>query len=249
MQDALTPGESAEPSLSPPQRAVAVFVRPHQAWGGLKTHAQWWFPLLILVVLSLGLAALLHDRAVMPMLRDTWGDQVANGQMEAAQADRMEKMMSGPTGLMFTLIQQLIIIPLIYLFTSMVLWFGVSFLLGRKMPFRWALEVVCWSGLVTIPAQLLTLAIAWTRETMRGVHVGFGILLPEAETPSRLSVGLGVLLDALGPLSIWYLIVLILGAAALSGAPRKTVAWVVGGLYLAMVVLFAALGALFTPGT
>ena len=56
---------------------------------------------------------------------------------------------------------------------------------------------------------------------MKGVHVGFGLLLPDADTPSRLSVGLGVVLDALGPLSIWYVVVMVLGAAALSGAPRR----------------------------
>lgn len=241
--------ESPEPSLSPLQRAVCVFVRPQAAWGGLRSHAQWWFPLLVIVVVSLALAALLHDRAVIPMLREAWDEQVANGQMSAEQVDRLEQMMSGPSGLGFTLVQQLIVIPVLYLFSAMVVWFGIAFILGRKMSYRLGLEAVSWSGLVTIPAQLLTLAIAWSRETMRGVHVGFGILLPEAETPSRLNVALGVILDALGPLSIWYVIVLILGAAALSGAPRKPVAWVIGGLYLAMILLFAAIGALFTPGT
>ncbi len=84
---------------------------------------------------------------------------------------------------------------------------------------------------------------------MKGVHVGFGLLLPEPETPRRILVFLGALLDALGPLSVWYVTVMIIGAAAVSGAPRKQVAWVLGGLYLALVLVFASLGAMFSPAS
>jgi hypothetical protein len=115
------------------------------------------------------------------------------------------------------------------------------------MTYRWSLEVAAWSGLITIPAQLLTGVVAWTRETMKGVHVGFGLLLPETETPTRFGIWLGGVLDALGPLSIWYVVVIVLGASALSGAPPKRVAWVLGGLYIALILLFASLGAMVTP--
>jgi hypothetical protein len=227
---------------------VAVFARPHRAWGGLDRQAQWWFPLVLIVLLSAAIAAGLHDRAILPMMREAWDTQVANEQMTEQQVEQIEQFMAGPAGRVMTLVQQVVIIPLIYLLSALVLWFGIVFLLGRKMSYRLALEAVSWSGLVTIPAQLLTFAVAWSRETMRGVHVGFGILLPEGDAPSRLHVALGVVLDAIGPLSLWYVAVLVLGAAALSGAPRKPVAWVVGSLYLVLVILFGALGALFTPG-
>ena len=82
---------------------------------------------------------------------------------------------------------------------------------------------------------------------MKGVHVGFGMLLPDSDTPSRLGLWLGAVLDAIGPLSIWYVVVLVLGAATLSGAPRKQTAWVLGGLYIALVLLFSSLGAMFAP--
>jgi len=41
---------------------------------------------------------------------------------------------------------------------------------------------------------------------------------------------------------ILYLIVIILGAAALSGAPRKQTAWVFGGMYLVIVLVLATVG-------
>ena len=93
----------------------------------------------------------------------------------------------------------------------------------------------------------MTALVAWNRETMKGVHIGFGLLLPETDTPSKLMTWFGAVLDAMGPLSIWYVVVLVLGAAALSGAPRRNVAWVLGSLYLVLVLLFASLGTLFSP--
>jgi hypothetical protein len=58
-----------------------------------------------------------------------------------------------------------------------------------------------------------------------------------------------VLLDAIGPFSIWFLIVGIIGASTLSGAPRRSVSWVLGLLYGAMWVFVAALAAFFTPAS
>jgi hypothetical protein len=55
-------------------------------------------------------------------------------------------------------------------------------------------------------------------------------------------------LIAIGPLSIWYLAVLIIGASALSGAPRKSTAWVLGGLYLVLMAGFAVLAGMMSRG-
>jgi hypothetical protein len=232
--------------LSLVQRAWAIFVRPASAWDGLESQIQWWFPILLVTLLGAAVAAVLHDRAVIPMLSQTWQDQVANGQMPPEQAAHLEEFFHSPQGLLIGVAQQCVVLPIIVFVTALIVWFGVGFILGRPFGYRLALEVAAWAGLVTIPAQILTAALAWSRETLRGIHVGFGILLPESETPSRALVWLGAVLDALGPLAVWYVVVMILGASALSGAPRRGVAWVLGSLYLVLVVLVAALGAMFS---
>jgi len=233
--------------LSPLQRGFAIFARPAEAWTGLAEHGQWWFPMLIVVAVAVACALALHQRALVPMVTEAWEQQVANGQMQQDQLDQMERFISSPVGAAFTVGQQVLVLPIMTLVIALVVWFGVGFVLGTTFRYRLALEVAAWSSLITLPSYLLTAALAWVKQTMRGVHVGFGILLPDMDPPSKLHVALGVLLDALGPLSIWYLVVGILGAAALSGAPRKSVAWVMGGVYLALVALMAALAALFTP--
>jgi Yip1 domain len=237
------------PTMSPMQRAVAIFARPAGAWEGLEGKAQWWFPLLVVLIFTVAIGLILHNRAVVPMMAEAWDQQVAAGQMTADQVDKMVDFMSGPAGMAVTAGQQVIGVPIVTLIVALVIWFGVGFVLGTRMKYRHALEVAAWSSLVTIPAYLITAALAWGRETMRGVHVGFGALLPAMDEPTKFGVAVRSILDAVGPLALWYVIVGVIGAAALSGAPRKSVGWVLGVLYLAIAVFMSALAAMFTPGT
>lgn len=235
--------------MSPMARAVAIFVRPGQAWEGLREKAQWWFPMLIMVVVSVGTSLILHDRAVLPMMIESWDQQIADGQIQASQVDGMITFFDSPGGRAAMAVQQAIGTPIMMLIVALAVWFGAGFVLGTGLKFRHAIEVASWSSLITIPAYLVTTVLAWISETMRGVHVGFGGLLPPMDEPTKFGIAARTFLDALGPLAIWYLVVGIIGAAAMSGAPRKSVAWVLGILYLAIVVFMSALAAMFAPGT
>jgi hypothetical protein len=238
---------TSEPHLSLIERSIAIFTRPTRAWAGLHEHAQWWFPLLVMVLVAAASSAILYHKALVPMLTESWEQQVANGQMQAEQLEQIERFFNSPAGLAFSVGQQVIFLPIMIFVIALAIWFGVGFVLGTGMKYRLALEVACWSFLIRLPESILVTVLAWSRGTMRGVHVGFGILLPDAETPTKLNTALGVLLDALGPFSLWYLIVGILGASVLSGAPRRSVAWTLGVLYLVIMAFVAALAALATP--
>jgi len=231
-------------SLSPWSRAVAIFARPAEAWTGLRERSQWWWPMLLVVVVGAGTAVMLHDRAVVPMILDNMEQQVASGQMPAEQLDRMEAFFTSPAGLAITVVQQVVILPVITFVIALIVWFGVGFVLGTDFRYRLGLEVASWASLINLPAYLLTTVIAWSRQTMRGVHVGFGVLLPDVDPPTKLITGLGVFLDGIGPFAIWYLVVGIIGASTLSGAPRRRVAWVMGVLYLAFLALMSGMAAL-----
>src|SRR5206468_1646328 len=187
---------------------------------------------LIFMLISIGSGILLYDRAILPAQEEQISRQVANGQMDPQQAERAETMMSNPIARTVGFAVQIVFVLVMVLFTALIIWFGVGFVLGTQMKYRLALEVACWSLLVLIPSQILTGVMAWMKQSMRDVHVGFGILLPEADAPSRLHAALGLFLDWIGPLSIWYLAVLIIGASTLSGAPRRSAVWTLGILYL-----------------
>ena len=101
---------------------------------------------------------------------------------------------------------------------------------------------------MSVPPVILWDALAWIRQSMHGVHVGFGVLLPDAGPEDKLLRALGVFLDWIGPFGIWHVAVAVLGAAYLSGAPRKSVAWALGALYVVSGLIAAGLAALIPGG-
>jgi len=250
----MSSAEPTVPVLSPPvrlspiARAVRVFARPATAWDDLVEHGQWLPPLLASLVLWAGLQALCFDHVTVPMMQDAWNDAVSAGRMEQAQMDKMMAFFSGPTARWIVVAQQAIFWPLLTLLVALVVWFGGGFVLGTKLRYRQALDVVCWSGLVSWPAIVLTFALAWQRQTFKGIHLGLGALIPEGETPDKLRTGITMFLDFFAPFEAWRIAVAVIGVAALTGAPRRNVAWVLVALYLAFGAFLAAVNALFNPG-
>ena len=243
-------GPAAQPArLSPLERTVRIFARPATAWDDLRDRGQWLFPFLVGLVLWVGLQALAFDPVTVPMMLDQWETAVANGRMEPAQAQQMEQFFTtNPVARWVVLGQQAIVYPILALLQTLIVWFGAGFVLGTKFRFRQAFDVMCWSGMVKIPQLILFFVLAFQRQSFQGVHLGLGVLVPEAETPSRLQTGLTAFLDFLGPFEAWWGYVAILGVSTLTGAPRRNVAWVLIALYLAFGVFIAAVSAFFNPG-
>jgi len=242
-------GPATEPgSLSPLARAVAIFVRPAAAWGGLRERGQWWIPMLAVLLLTLLGSALLYHRAQLPTILDAMEERVSSGQMTAEQLQRIEDFYGGPAGLAITMGMTAVSLAAIPFIIALLVWFAIGFVLGSPFRYRQALEVATWSSLVSVPPLILTYVLAWIRQSMHGIHVGLGVLLPEAGADDKLLRALGVFLDWLGPFGIWHVAVAVLGAAALSGAPRKSVAWALGTLYAVCGLIAAGLAALIPGG-
>lgn len=242
------PTAPAGERLSPWERARRVFVSPQTAWEGIEEQVQWWIPLLLMSLVTAGMFFLLYHRAYLPMLLDQLDQQVVNGQLPAEQVDRMEQVYTSTPTMIMIMVTQLLAVTVITLISAAVVWFGVGFVLGARFRYRIALESVCWANLVTLPSYVVMAAIAWSQETMKGVHLGLAALLPHSDTPSKLEVGMTVFLDAISPFAAWNLFVLVLACSTLSKAPRRSVAWVLVSLYLALFAIGAAVSALFAPG-
>ena len=174
--------------------------------------------------------------------------RVANGDLPPEHMQRIEDFYSGPGGTLLTVGMGTVSIAALSFLAALLVWFAVGFILGAPFRYRHALEVTTWSSLVTLPPTVLSMVLAWIRQDMRGVHVGFAILLPEAGPGDRMLRSLGVFLDWIGPFGIWHAAVAVLGAAYISGAPRKSVAWALGSLYVVCGLVAAALAALIPAG-
>ena len=249
MTQPLTTPVEPGPAVSVWSRSVAVFTRPAQAWAGLERRGQWWFPLVLCTVVSVIGTGLTYQRALVPTILAQFDRQVESEQITQAMADQLGERMSGPFGVGMNLGSIVVVLPLITLATALLPWLAAGFMLGRRFRYRDAFVVTAWAGLVTIPAQILTSVLAWTNETMTNLHVGFGVLLPVADPPSKLMVGLGTFLDhGIGPFALWYLVVLALGTVALSGGPRRSVMLALGGIWLLVIAIVSVLAAVLAPG-
>ena len=244
-----SPAIPESPSLSLAGRCVAVFARPAAAWGGLAERAQWWFPVLLTTLVQVAVMLPLYDRAYLPMYFEQLDAQIASGALEPASAAKAEQIMQSPfMGPVVACMAGLMNVIITFAF-ALVIWFGVGFVLGARFRYRLALEVAAWSALVSIPQQLAFFAVAWSQETMKGIHFGLAAFLPEADPPAKWHAMLTVALDAFGPFNIWYVAVAVMGCSALSGAPRRSVAWVLGGLAVALAVVSALLSGWLAPAS
>jgi hypothetical protein len=246
------PAGPATPSparLSPFQRTGRIFARPTAAWDDLKERGQWLFPLMIAILVWVVLQTLVFEPVTLPTMLEQWSHAVEEGRMEPAQAAKAEEFFTGnPAARWTVIVPQVIVFPIVMLIQALVVWFGAGFVLGTPFRFRHAFDVVCWTGLVKIPETILFYALAWQQGSVRSVHLGLGLLVPESESPGKLLTGLTTFLDFIGPFSAWWIVVGVLGVSVLSGAPRRNVAWVMIAMYLAFGVLLAAVNAFFNPG-
>jgi hypothetical protein len=225
-----------------------VFVAPTRAWDGLAQRTQWWFPMLLVAVVSSITMIAVYERSYLPMMTEGIEKQVADGQMSQQQLERTEAFFAGPAGKAINVGFQFLGVIVVTLLSGLLFWLGGGFILGRPFGYRLGLEAAAWSGLIYLPGFLLHNLLAYLQGvTVREIHIGFGLLYAP-DTPSRFDTGLRMFLDGLGPLAIWYLVVGILGLSALSGAPRKASAWVMAGLYIALQVLVAALAGMSARG-
>lgn len=244
-----SPAPEPTPSLSLGARALAVFARPAQAWGGLERRGQWWFPLLISVLVSLGGTLLIYQRAIVPTQLAQFERQVEAGRIPPEAMARIEEQVASPVSLGISLGSLVVAVPLMTCVFALLPWITAGFMLGGRFRYREAFAVTAWAGLVAIPAQLLTYLLGWLNESMTGVHTGFGVLLPVEDPPSRLMVGLGTFLDqGIGPFALWYVLVLALGAAALSGGDRRRVVLAVGAAWVAVLAIVSVAAGLLAPG-
>lgn len=247
---------SSEPPVVPPAsslsvfaRAARIFVRPADAWEGFEGPTRPWFPLLVIIVFEIAMMLLVFERALLPDIFARWDDMVAAGRMEPSQVAMLQNgMLTDPLWRWSTIASPVYGVPLVTLLVAAMLWLVVGFLLGGRLRFGRAWALSCWAGLIMLPASGVRTAVAWVLESYKAVHLGLGVLVPEPETPSKLLTGLTAFLEALSPFTAWWLVVIILGAARLSGLPRGRVATAVVVTFLILAACGALLAAAFAPG-
>ncbi len=216
--------------------------------GGLQRRGQWWFPMVLGLVVSLAGFTLLYDRAIIPMQRAQLERQVQEQGAPPEMLERFDRSTQNVGIRAFSIGIGACVYVVFTLLLALLPWIAAGFVLGHRFTYRDAFVVTAWAGLVHIPAQVIAYALGWVNRTLQGQHLSLAVLLPTPDTPSKLLSGVAFFLDyGLGPFWLWWLAVMVLGTSALSGAPRRSVAWTMGGIWLAVILVIATVKAIFVP--
>jgi hypothetical protein len=227
-------------------RLTNVFVAPGEVIDEVKasppTPANWWVPTVIAIIAGVIYTMVVFSQpGVLQNMRDAqekkMQEMVAQGKMTQAQADQSsqitEKIMT-PTNTRAIIILFVVIVNPVSLF----LFAGVMWLIGRyvfhgNFEFMKTVEVTGLAAMISVVGAIVSmlLAVIYANPAMTPGPV---LLVSHYDPNNKVHM----LLSALNVMSLWYLGLLALGLARLSGATFWKAAMWLYGLWYGVWALF-----------
>jgi hypothetical protein len=200
-------------------------------------RTRWWLPVLVVVVVSVGVAAYTVPNIVMPgqadMIRSAVLDRGGTTE-QAEQAIKMAGAVGIPSGIVGAAVGTFVI-----LFIVAGVIHGLSRLFGGKGKFRTARAIVAYSMLVSALGTLIKLPLMVARKTVM-VETGPTLFFPNLEPSDRLYK----FLSGFDVFTLWWIVLLGIGLAVGYRLPKARAIVVV----LILWVLSVALSMLIPTG-
>ena len=226
-------------------RVVGVLTAPEKTFKSIRERPTWIVALLLLIVLGAGSYYLIAQRMDMAeVVRDSIaqsGQEMSEDQMEQA-IEFYEKF-----GQTFSYGAIVLGTPIFYLIGTLVIWVAVK-LVGAELSFKQNWATFVHSQMPHAVGALLSVPAILSREEFAYDDVKTGSILPSnlgAFAPAEASPALVSLLSSIDVFSLWALVLLIIGVAAVGRAKHGTVGIAVGGCWLVYVLGKAGWAALF----
>lgn len=248
MSTASTP-EPAQPALSEPARLINVFIAPSKTFTDLKRKPSWWVPWLVGAVLSMAFIALVNQKIGMEQVMENYlhGQPKTAERIEKLPADQQQRvrnqmMMSFKYGSYAAPVFSLLGLVII----SGVLMASFNFGAGAELKFGTSMAVVSYAFLPFALHALLAMGTLFAIDPEafnleNPVATNLGLLVNQASSP-----GLYRLASALDVFSIWVIILMGIGFAAVSKLKRGTTMMTVAAWYLLWVLVRAGWAAAFS---
>jgi len=206
-------------------------------------RTRWWMPVLVVIVVSVAVAAYTVPNIVMPAQADMIRASVLDRGGTAEQADQAIKMSGAigvPAGIVGAAVGTFV---MLFLVAAVV--HGLSRLVGGKGKFRAARAVVAYSMIVSALGSLVKLPLMAARKTVY-VETGPTLFFKDLEPSDRLYK----FLSAFDVFTLWWIVLLGIGLAVayrLSRSKAVTVTLILLILTIAMSVLIPTGGAFGGP--
>jgi len=246
-QTPLTTGKPSPPATSLGTRLTNVFVAPSEVFDEIKVSppatANWIVPTVIAIIAGvIYIMVVFSQPGVLQNMRDAQEKKmqeiVAQGKMTQAQADQSsqfaEKIMTPTMIRTFGILAMVVFNPVALFAIAGVTWLLGRFVLHGDFQFIKTVEVVGLTGMISVLGSIVSmlLAVIYANPAMTPSLVLF---VSHFDPQNKVHL----LLSALNVMTLWYIGVLALGLAKLSGASYwKAAVWLYG-LWYGIWALFA----------
>jgi hypothetical protein len=241
----LQPG-GAQPAMGPEglssgvvNRFFKLFYAPRQAFAAPRTSALWIVPMVVLSLLLVTEGTLTRDLTLAKMRTSIENNTRVPDAQREAMADRMETMMRSPIAQVLSQIGIVIAYwALGFLLPALLYFLGLNFILGASSRFMEVFMVTAFSGLITLPREILRLPIILIKQSI-DVYTSPAALVD----PSNVSLVLA--LNKFDLFDLYRTIIMVFGLAVVSSRPPRRTAIVVVIVWILSwaSVLAASLGA------
>jgi hypothetical protein len=238
----------AEPAPGPAgmsqiQRVTSIFSAPSKTFDDIKRgNTSWWMPWLIMVVVSYLLFAVVVSKVGMQTVVDNQMKLMSESQQEQmAKAPPAQREMSAKISLYITegvFLASPVLVLLIAAIVAVVLWGTINFVFGGKARFGSVFAVWFFANLPSVIKTLLGIVVIYAGGTPETFNIknyaptNVGAFLPVMETNKALYA----VASSMDAVTIWSLILMSIGLAAVAGVKRSAGYVAVFGWWLIIVL-------------
>ncbi len=247
-------GNPPPPATSLTARLLNVFVAPTEVFDEIKpappVTANWLTPLILTIMVGIvGSMVLFSQPGIIQGMKDArekgMRETVATGKMTQQQADqaseKIEKIFTPTIFKVIGILGSLIINPVRLFFWALVLWLVGNYALHGAFPYLKAVETVGLATMISLLGAIVNVLLKVIFVNL-AITPGPALLVSHFDPANKVHVTLA----ALDVTDLWFLAVLSLGLARLSGARFwKAALWLFGISYGLWAAFMLGLPALF----
>lgn len=229
-----TSGSSAVAMVAPKgvvERIIGIFTAPRATMEDIAANPTWIVPLII-VVLAAGIAGFFLKDVIVQNTITQMTEKNPNIPAEQLEA-------AGKWTRLSSYIMPVIFTPLFYVVLAAIFLFVGNTILGGEAKFKTVFSMTCWAGLITLVGSAVNIPVMISRGVMESAASLASLMSPEDNKTI-----LYYLLSQIDLFTIWWLVVLGFGMAAVYRFSTKkgmTAVFGLWGVYVIIAVVFKSI--------
>jgi hypothetical protein len=228
MQVPVVPSAPEAPALTQMQRVIYTFTSPSKTFNDLRRNTSWWMPFLILAVFGYLLFAVVATKVGVQQVVDNQIHLDPKAEARMAQTPPDQKEMAAKVSLYITegvFIANPVLVLIIAAVVSLVLWATINFGFGGKAKFWSIFAVWMFANLPSIVKTLLGSIVilagmdpeSFNIKNFAPTNAAAIFLNPVESNKALYSIA-----NSLDFVTIWCLVLMSIGIAAVAGVKRSS---------------------------